>query len=46
MKYTIAKVSDIDKILELHYKYQVDSIATEDIKDGFVTSPFTKEQFN
>jgi hypothetical protein len=44
VKYTIAKVTDIDKILELHYKYQVDSIAKEDKKDGFVTTPFTKEQ--
>lgn len=44
MKLKIAEHSDIDKVLELHYKYQVDSIAEEDKKDGFVTTPFTKEQ--
>ena len=44
MKLKIAEICDIDKILELHYKYQVDSIAEEDKKDGFVTTPFTKEQ--
>ena len=44
MKFKIAEITDIDKILELHYKYQVDSIAEEDKKDGFVTTPFTKEQ--
>jgi hypothetical protein len=44
MKLKIAELSDIDKILELHYKYQVDSIDEEDKKDGFVTTPFTKEQ--
>lgn len=40
----IAKISDIENVLELHYRYQVDSIADEDKKDGFVTTPFTKEQ--
>lgn len=44
MKLKAAEYSDIDKVLELHYKYQVDSIAEEDKKDGFVTTPFTKEQ--
>lgn len=44
MKLKVAEISDIDKVLELHYKYQVDSIAEEDKKDGFVTTPFTKEQ--
>lgn len=40
----VAELSDINDVLELHYKYQVDSIKEEDKKDGFVTTPFTKEQ--
>ena len=44
MKLKVAGHSDIDRVLELHYKYQVDSIVEEDKKDGFVTTPFTKEQ--
>lgn len=44
MKLKIAQLSDIEKVLELHYKYQIDSINEEDKKDGFVTTPFTKEQ--
>ena len=40
----VAELSDIDDVLELHYRYQVDSIAEEDKKDGFVTTPFTKEE--
>ena len=40
----IAKVQDIDEILQLHFRYQVDSIKEEDKKDGFVTTAFTKEQ--
>lgn len=44
MKFKIAEISDIDSVLELHYKYQIDSIDEEDKKDGFVTTPFTKEQ--
>lgn len=39
-----AELSEIDAVLELHYKYQIDSIAEEDKADGFVTTPFTKEQ--
>lgn len=44
MKLKIAELQDIDKVLELHYRYQIDSIKEEDKKDGFVTTPFTKEQ--
>ncbi len=44
MHLKIAEPSDIDDVLKLHYKYQVDSIAEEDKKDGFVTTPFTKEE--
>ena len=44
MQYKIAEISDIQDVLELHYRYQVDSILEEDKKDGFVTTPFTREQ--
>ncbi len=44
MQIKVAELSEIDGILELHYRYQVDSIAEEDKEDGFVTTPFTKEQ--
>lgn len=46
MEYRLAKVGDIDNVLKLHFKYQVDSIKEEDKKDGFVTTPFTSEQLN
>ena len=39
-----AELSEIDDVLKLHYRYQVDSIAAEDKADGFVTTPFTREQ--
>ena len=44
MRYRVAKVEDIESVLELHFKYQVDSIKEEDKKDGFVTTAFTKEE--
>jgi hypothetical protein len=44
MTYKIAKLEDIDKVLELHFRYQVDSIKEEDKNDGFVTTAFTKEE--
>ncbi|MBU0632497.1 GNAT family acetyltransferase [bacterium] len=44
MKLKIAEIGDIDKVLKLHFKYQIDSIKEEDKKDGFVTTAFTKEQ--
>ena len=44
MKYKLAKIEDIEKVLELHFKYQIDSIKEEDKKDGFITTAFTKEQ--
>ena len=46
MKYKIAELVDIPQVLDLHYRYQVDSIAEEDKKDGFVTTAFTKEQLS
>ena len=44
MKYRVATLDDIEKVLELHFRYQVDSIKEEDKKDGFVTTAFTKEE--
>jgi len=44
MKLKIAELSDINKVLKLHFRYQIDSIKEEDKKDGFVTTAFTKEQ--
>ena len=46
MKLKIADIGDIDKVLKLHFKYQIDFISDEDKKDGFVTTPFTKEQLS
>lgn len=44
MNLEIAKVEDIDKVLELHDRYQIDSINEDDKKDGFITTVFTKEE--
>jgi len=44
MQYKVAQLSDIEATLKLHAKYQVDTIAEEDKKDGFVTTPFTVEE--
>jgi hypothetical protein len=44
MHYKIAELSDIDATLRLHAKYQIDTIAPEDKADGFVTTPFTREE--
>ena len=44
MEYKIAQIEDIEKVLELHSKYQIDTIRQEDKKDGFITTAFTKEQ--
>jgi hypothetical protein len=44
MIFKVAKVSDIDGVLQLQKKYQIDTIAEEDKKDGFVTTSFTREQ--
>lgn len=46
VRFKIAELSDIESILKLHFKYQVDSIAQEDKKDGFVTTAFTVEQLS
>ena len=44
MTLKIAELSHIDAILNLHSKYQVNSIKEEDKKDGFVTTAFSKEE--
>ena len=44
MKLKIATIDDIDGILKLHSKYQVNTINEEDKKDGFVTTAFSKEE--
>jgi hypothetical protein len=44
MQLKIADTSDVDDVLELHNRYQVNSIAEEDKKDGFVTTPFTHQE--
>jgi len=44
MHYKIADLSDIEATLKLHTNYQVDTIAQEDKKDGFVTTAFSKEE--
>ena len=44
MEFKIAQISDIENVLKLHSKYQVDTIKEEDKKDGFITTSFTKEQ--
>jgi len=46
MRFKTAQIQDIDQVLTLHYKYQIDSIKEQDKKDGFVTTPFTKEQLS
>jgi hypothetical protein len=46
MEYKIATPDDIENVLALHYRYQIDSIAEDDKKDGFVTTPFTAEQLS
>jgi len=44
MKYKVAELKDIQSVLKLHSKYQVDTIKEEDKKDGFVTTAFIAEE--
>ena len=44
MQLKVAELLDIDDVLELHRQYQVNTIAEEDKKDGFVTTPFTRQE--
>ncbi len=43
-QYKIANLQNIEGVLALQEKYQVDTINEEDKKDGFVTTPFTYNQ--
>lgn len=38
-----AQLSDIDEVLRLHARYQIDSISEDDKKDGFITTAFTRQ---
>ena len=44
MEFRLAKIEEIDEVLKLHSKYQINTRKEEDKKDGFVTTAFTKEQ--
>ena len=44
MQLKIATIDDIEATLRLHAKYQIDTIAEADKKDGFVTTPFSHEE--
>ena len=44
MIYKIATLDDIEDVLKLHRKYQIDTIKEEDKVDGFVTTNFTKDE--
>ena len=46
MIYRLANIEDIEGILALHRKYQIDTIKEEDKKDGFVTTAFTREELH
>jgi len=37
-----ATLDNVEEILKLHYKYQIDSINKEDKADGFITTAFTE----
>jgi len=44
MTLSLATLNDIPDVLQLHFRYQVDSIDVEDKKDGFVTTAFTTQE--
>jgi len=43
IKLKTATLNDVEEVLSLHYRYQVDSISEQDKADGFITTAFTKE---
>ena len=45
MKYVLAELSDLPAIRQLMAKYHRDTIAPEDMADGFVTTALSDEQF-
>ena len=44
MQLKLAETTDIDDVLELHYRYHIDSMSEEDKTGGFVTTHFTREE--
>ncbi len=46
IQFRCADVNDISAILELHFRYQVDSINEDDKKDGFITTAFNEQQLS
>ena len=46
IEFRLAKIDDINEILKLHYRYQIDSIDEEDKKDGFITTVFDEKQLS
>jgi hypothetical protein len=42
----VATLENVAEVLDLHYKYQVDSIAEEDKNDGFITTAFTESHLS
>lgn len=42
----VATLDNIEEVLSLHYRYQIDSISDEDKADGFITTAFTKEHLS
>ena len=46
MNFKIANVQDIEKVLKLHFRYQVDSIKQEDKKGWFCNNSFYKRAIN
>ncbi|WP_199611682.1 GNAT family acetyltransferase [Flocculibacter collagenilyticus] len=43
-EFRLANVDDIDEILQLHLRYQIDSIDERDKQDGFITTAFNQQQ--
>ena len=46
MKILRAKMTDLDKVMDLHKRYHIKSIDPSDKPDGFVTTDFTPEQLH
>lgn len=44
IQFRAAKTDDIEQILKLHARYQVNTINEEDKADGFITTAFDKQQ--
>ncbi|PKF63158.1 GNAT family acetyltransferase [Psychromonas sp. psych-6C06] len=42
MELKVATLNDVDAVLALHYRYQIDSISEQDKADGFITTAFTQ----